>query len=176
MSDGPHITSMEHFESIPHAEIYTKAQQINPAEIASGSLAWAEIARTLATGFGDAAAILDASLARDDDNDDPADLDPGQRCARRMAAAAAEFATAMESIAARLATIAASGEALKLAVVPPNDPMPVAITASLRSGAALMDSQQTDEALRREAVFAMNMVYAPCYRPAGVDLPRFPTL
>jgi hypothetical protein len=171
--DAPFITSMEHFESLPHDEIYAKAQQIDPAELAGGSMAWAEIAGTLSSEFPAACAMLDGLLGGGP-NVPPA-ADPARRCAELIAAFAAEFADALASISARLAAIAAVGEAVKLAVVPPDDHGPTTITTSLLSGASLMDSQQTAETLRREAVLVMNMLYAPSYRPAGDRVPRFPS-
>lgn len=170
--DPPYITSMEHFESLRHDEIYAKAQQIDPAALAMASATWMEIAGTITAGFPAATAILDGVL--NDERWHGAAADAAAQSARSISASATEFAEAMASVSTRLAAVAAAGEAVKLAVVPPNDRGPVAIITSLLSGASLMDAQQMEEALRKEAVLVMNTVYAPCYRPAGEGVPGFP--
>ncbi|MEV6255729.1 hypothetical protein AB0L97_20970, partial [Nocardia sp. NPDC051911] len=171
-SDPTYINSMEHFESMRHDEIYAKAQQIDPAQVLHASTIWLDAAGTLTTSFplthGGVDRVMDAADWKG------AAADAAQACARSFAASADELAAVLGQVGARLGGVAAAAEAVKLAVVPPGASGPVGAIAQLLEAAHVIDAQMAQEALRQEAVLAMNMVYKPAYSTAGSAVPALP--
>ncbi|WP_194819066.1 hypothetical protein [Nocardia sp. XZ_19_385] len=171
-NDPNYITSMEHFESMTHEQIYAGTQQINAAEILRASVTWLEAAGTLATSFPLTRASTDRvmnSMAWEG-----AAADAAYASTRSFAASVDELSAIMGQVGALLGGLAAAAEAVKLAVVPPGDTGPVGAIAKLLEAANVISAQMAQEALRQEAVLAMNMIYKPAYGLAGNGVPALP--
>ncbi|MEV6275017.1 hypothetical protein [Nocardia sp. NPDC051832] len=171
-NDPNYITSMEHFESMTHEQIYAGTQQIDAAEILRASVTWLEAAGTLATSFPLTRASTDRvmnSMAWEG-----AAADAAYASTRSFAASVDELSAIMGRVGARLGGLAAAAEAVKLAVVPPGSSGPVGAIAKLLEAANVISAQMAQEALRQEAVLAMNMIYKPAYGLAGSGVPALP--
>ncbi|MFC9895177.1 hypothetical protein ACFVMC_15955 [Nocardia sp. NPDC127579] len=171
-SDPNYITSMEHFESMTHEQIYAGTQQIDAAEIARASVTWLEAAGTLATAFPLTRASADRvmnSMAWEG-----AAAEAAYASTRSFAASVDELSGILGQVGARLGGLAAAAEAVKVAVVPPGGSGPVGAIARLLEAANVISAQLAQEALRQEAVLAMNMVYKPAYSLAGTGVPALP--
>lgn len=116
-NDPDYISSMEHFESMRHEEIYAKTQQIDAAQILSASAAWLEVAGTLATSFPLTRASSDRVM--NSMEWEGATADAAYASARSYAESVDELAAIMGQVGARLGGVAAAAEAVKIAVVPP---------------------------------------------------------
>ncbi|MEU7632293.1 hypothetical protein AB0C34_20235 [Nocardia sp. NPDC049220] len=170
--DPDYIGSMEHFESMRHEQIYAKAQQIDAAQVSRASATWLEVAGALATSFpltkGSVDRVLNSMRWQG------ATADAAYASARSFAASVDELAAVMGEVGARLGGVAAAAEAVKLAAVPPGNSGPIGTVAKLLEAARVIDAQMAQEALRQEAVLAMNMVYKPAYSAAGTAVPALP--
>lgn len=171
-TDPTYISSMEHFESMPHEEIYAKAQQIDAAEILRASITWLEVAGTLTTSFPLTRASADRVMNAMEWQG--ATADAAYASTRSYAASVDELAAIMGQVGARLSAVAAAAEATKIAVVPPGDSGPIGTIAKLLEAARVIDAQVAQEAMRQEAVLAMNMIYKPAYTMAGTAVPALP--
>ncbi|MGW0247792.1 hypothetical protein ACWDYH_14280 [Nocardia goodfellowii] len=171
-NDPNYITAMEHFESMTHEQIYAGTQQIDAAEILRASVTWLEAAGTLATSFPLTRASTDRvmnAMAWEG-----AAADAAYASTRSFAASVDELSAIMGQVGARLGGLAAAAEAVKLAVVPPGSSGPVGAIARLLEAANVISAQMAQEALRQEAVLAMNMIYKPAYSLAGSGVPALP--
>ncbi|WP_431962706.1 hypothetical protein [Nocardia sp. bgisy134] len=171
-TDPTYINSMEHFESIPHEEIYAKTQQIDAGEILRASVTWLEVAAALATSMpltrGGADRVMNGMEW------EGAAASAAYASTRSFASSVDELSAVMGQVGARLGGVAAAAEAVKLAVVPPGSSGPIGAIAQLLEAANVIDAQMAQEALRQEAVLAMNMVYKPAYTMAGNGVPALP--
>ncbi|MEU2254150.1 hypothetical protein [Nocardia xishanensis] len=171
-TDPTYINSMEHFESMPHEEIYAKTQQIDAGEILRASVTWLEVAAALATSMpltrGGADRVMNGMEW------EGAAANAAYASTRSFAASVDELSAVMGQVGARLGGVAAAAEAVKLAVVPPGSSGPIGAIAQLLEAANVIDAQMAQEALRQEAVLAMNMVYKPAYTMAGNGVPALP--
>ncbi|AFT99773.1 hypothetical protein [Nocardia brasiliensis] len=170
--DPDYISSMEHFESMRHEEIYAKAQQIDAAEVLRASVAWLEVAGTLSTSFPLTRTSTDRVMNSMEWQGAAADA--AFASTRSFAASVDELAAIMGQVGARLGGVAAAAEAVKIAVAPPGGSGPIGAVAKLLEAAHVIDAQMAEEALRQEAVLAMNMVYKPAYSTAGKAVPALP--
>ncbi|MCP2292852.1 hypothetical protein [Nocardia amikacinitolerans] len=171
-TDPTYISSMEHFESMPHEEIYAKTQQIDAGEILRASVTWLEVAAALAASMplsrGGADRVMNGMEW------EGAAANAAYASTRSFAASVDELSAVMGQVGARLGGVAAAAEAVKLAVVPPGSSGPIGAIAQLLEAANVIDAQMAQEALRQEAVLAMNMVYKPAYSMAGNGVPALP--
>ncbi|WP_036530178.1 hypothetical protein, partial [Nocardia sp. CNY236] len=170
--DPVYINSMEHFESMRHEEIYTKAQQIDAASILHASTTWLEVAGALTTSFPLTRDAVDRVMNSMDWQG--ATAEAAMASARSFAASVDELASVLGQVGARLGGVAAAAEAVKLAVVPPGDSGPVGTIARALEAAGVIDAHMAQEALRHEAILVMNMVYKPAYSAAGSGVPALP--
>ncbi|GAA5068892.1 hypothetical protein [Nocardia callitridis] len=171
-NDPDYISSMEHFESMRHEEIYAKAQQIDAEQVLRASATWLEVAGTLTASFPLTRDTVDREM--NSVQWQGATADAAYESTRSFAASVDELAGIMTEVSARLGGVAAAAEAVKLAVVPPGTSGPVGAIAELLESAHVIDAQAAQEVLRQEAVLAMNMVYKPAYRLAGTGVPALP--
>ncbi|RDI63843.1 hypothetical protein [Nocardia pseudobrasiliensis] len=171
-TDPEYISAMEHFESMPHEQIYAGTQRIDAGAIVQASLAWLEGAATLAASMplthGNADRIIDSVQWVG-----PA-ADAAAACTRSFAESLDELAAVMGEVGARLGAVAAAAEAVKLAVVPPGGVGPIGAIARVLEAVHVIDAQIAAEAMRQEAVLAMNMIYKPSYSAAGSGIPALP--
>ncbi|MEU0504082.1 hypothetical protein [Nocardia sp. NPDC005998] len=171
-NDPDYISSMEHFESMKHEEIYAKTQQIDAAQILNASVTWLEVAGTLASSFPLTRASSDRvmnTMAWEG-----AAAEAAYASARSYADSVDELAAIMGQVGTRLGAVAAAAEAVKIAVVPPGNSGPIGTIARLLEAVNVINAQMADEALRQEAVLAMNMIYKPAYQMAGTAIPALP--
>ncbi|WP_228002260.1 hypothetical protein [Nocardia australiensis] len=171
-TDPDYISSMEHFESMRHEEIYAKTQQIDAAQILNASVVWLEVASTLATSFPLTLAGSDRVLNSMEWVG--ATADAAYASARSYAASVDELTAIIGQVGARLSGVAAAAEAVKIAVAPPGSSGPIGAVAKLLEAGGIIDAQMAEEALRQEAVLAMNMIYKPAYGAAGTGVPALP--
>ncbi|MFQ6396792.1 hypothetical protein ACLMAJ_25420 [Nocardia sp. KC 131] len=171
-NDPDYISSMEHFESMRHEEIYAKTQQIDAAQILNASVTWLEVAGTLATSFPLTRASSDRVM--NSMEWEGAAADAAYASARSYAESVDELAAIMGQVGARLGGVAAAAEAVKIAVIPPGTSGPIGAIAKMLEAGGIIDAQMAEEALRQEAVLAMNMVYKPAYGMAGTGIPALP--
>ncbi|WP_040795049.1 hypothetical protein [Nocardia higoensis] len=171
-TDPTYISSMEHFESMSHEEIYAKTQQIDAGEILRASGVWLEAAATVAGAMPLTRAAADRVM--NSMEWEGAAADAAYASTRSFAESVEELTAVMGQVGARLGAVAAAAEAVKLAVVPPGDSGPIGAIARLLEAAKVIDAQMVQEALRQEAVLAMNMIYKPAYSAAGTGVPALP--
>ncbi|TLF53557.1 hypothetical protein FEK31_26360, partial [Nocardia cyriacigeorgica] len=171
-TDPDYISAMEHFESMRHEEIYAKTQEIDAAAIVATSAAWLEAAAGLSTSFPLTRDSVDRVMGSMDW--EGAAADAAHASARSFAASVDELAAVLGQVGARIGAVAAAAEAVKLAVVPPGGSGPIGAIARLLEAANVIDAQMAQEALRQEAVLAMNMIYKPAYTLAGTGVPALP--
>ncbi|HLS78711.1 MAG TPA: hypothetical protein VK083_18170 [Nocardia sp.] len=170
--DPTYISSMEHFESFTHEEIYARTQQIDAGEILRASGAWLEAAATVAGALPLTRAAADRVM--NDMEWEGAAAEAAYASTRSFAESVEELSAVMGEVGARLGAVAAAAEAVKVAVVPPGEGGPVGALARLLEAARIIDAQMAQEALRQEAVLAMNMLYKPAYTAAGTGVPALP--
>jgi len=171
-TDPEYISAMEHFESIPHEEIYAKTQQIDPGDILQASLVWLDAAATITASLPITGNTSDSVM--DSAGWEGVAADAARASTRSFAASMDELAEVIAEVGGRLGAVAAAAEAVKLAVAPPGEPGPIGDVARLLEGARVIDAQQAQEAVRQEAVLAMNMIYKPAYSLAGNGVPALP--
>jgi len=171
-TDPTYISSMEHFESMSHEEIHAKTREIDAGEILRASGVWLEAAATLASAMPLTRAAADRVM--NSMEWEGAAAEAAYTSTRSFAASVEELSAVMGEVGARLGAVAAAAETVKLAVVPPGDSGPVGAIARLLEAAKVIDAQMMQEALRQEAVLAMNMVYKPAYSAAGTGVPALP--
>ncbi|WP_378738604.1 hypothetical protein [Nocardia brasiliensis] len=171
-TDPDYISSMEHFESMRHEEIYAKTQQINAAEVLQASVAWLEVAATLSTSFPLTRGSVDRVMNSMEWKGAAADA--AYASTHSFASSVDELAAIMGQVGARLGGVAAAAEAVKIAVAPPGSSGPIGAVARLLEAAHVIDAKMAEEAMRQEAVLAMNMVYKPAYGMAGKAVPALP--
>ncbi|MFI5782025.1 hypothetical protein [Nocardia sp. NPDC051570] len=170
-TDPEYISAMEHFESMPHEQIYAGTQQIDAGAILQTSAVWLEgatLGASMPLTSGNADRIMDAAQWQG-----PA-ADAAAACARSFAESIDELAAVMGEVGARLGAVATAAEAVKLAVVPPGDSGPIGAIARTLEAIGVIDAQLAAEAMRQEAVLAMNMIYKPSYSAAGNGIPALP--
>ncbi|MFR9751587.1 hypothetical protein ACL02S_11175 [Nocardia sp. 004] len=170
--DPTYISSMEHFESLRHEEIYAKAQQIDAAQIVCAATTWLEVAAALTTSFPLTRAAVERVM--NSMEWEGATADAAEAGTRGFAASIDELAAVLDQVGARLGGVAAAAEAVKVAVAPPGGTGPVGTIARILEAAQVIDAQMAREALRQEAVLAMNMIYKPAYTAAGTGVPALP--
>ncbi|GAA5072783.1 hypothetical protein [Nocardia iowensis] len=171
-TDPDYISSMEHFESMRHEEIYAKTQQINAAEVLQASVAWLEVAATLSTSFPLTRGSVDRVMNSMEWKGAAAEA--AYASTRSFASSVDELAAIMGQVGARLGGVAAAAEAVKIAVAPPGSSGPIGAVARLLEAAHVIDAKMAEETMRQEAVLAMNMVYKPAYGMAGKAVPALP--
>ncbi|WP_268240918.1 hypothetical protein [Nocardia camponoti] len=163
---------MEHFESMPHEQIYQRAQRIDAAAILGSSFAWLEVA----AGVSSSAPTAQKGAAQviDEAGWSGAAADAAAASMRVFADSVDDLAAVCAEVGARLGGVAAAAEAVKIAVVPPGDSGPIGTIARILEAAKVIDAQMAAEALRQEALLAMNMIYKPAYGLAGTNVPGLP--
>ncbi|MFE7718931.1 hypothetical protein ACFU44_07790 [Nocardia rhizosphaerihabitans] len=171
-TDPTYIGAMEHFESMPHEQIYARTQQIDAAAVLSASMDWLESAAALTTTMP--LTRSNAERVIEETGWEGAAADAAFASTRSFAAALDELAEVFGEVGARLGGVAAAAEAVKLAVVAPGGSGPIGTIARLLEAAHVIDAQMAAEALRQEAVLAMNMIYKPAYSLAGTGVPALP--
>ncbi|MFD4428054.1 hypothetical protein [Nocardia sp. NPDC058497] len=171
-TDPTYIGAMEHFESMPHEQIYARTQQIDAAAVLGASMAWLESAAALTTSL--ALTRSNAERVIEETGWEGAAADAAFASTRSFAAALDELAGVFGEVGARLGGVAAAAEAVKLAVVAPGGSGPIGTIARLLEAAHVIDAQMAAESLRQEAVLAMNMIYKPAYTLAGTGVPALP--
>ncbi|MBB5918662.1 hypothetical protein BJY24_007574 [Nocardia transvalensis] len=171
-TDPDYISAMEHFESIPHERIHAGTEKIDAGEILLASQVWLEAAGTLATAMPLTRGNLE--IAMNGARWEGAAADAAEAATRGIADSFEELAAVMGEVGARLGALAAAAEAVKLAVVPPGDSGPIGALARILEAAHVVDAQLAQEALRQEALLAMNMIYKPGYTAAGTAIPALP--
>lgn len=171
-TDPTYISAMEHFESMPHEQIYARTQQIDAAEVLDASIAWLESAAALTTTMPLTRSNADRVI--DGTGWEGAAADAAFASTRAFADSIGELAAVFGEVGARLGGVAAAAEAVKLAVVAPGGSGPIGTIARLLEAAQVIDAQMAAEALRQEAVLAMNMIYKPAYSLAGTGVPALP--
>ncbi|WP_024803265.1 hypothetical protein [Nocardia sp. BMG51109] len=171
-TDPEYISAMEHFESMPHEQIYAGTQQIDAGEILQASSAWLEAAAALATTMPLAHGSVDHAMF--DGHWEGAAAEAAEACARGLTRSVEELAAVLGEVGARLGALAAAAEAVKLAVVPPGNSGPIGDIARLLESAHVIDARIAQEALHQEALLAMNMIYKPAYQAAGSGIPAVP--
>jgi hypothetical protein len=171
-TDPEYISAMEHFESMPHEEIYAQAQRIDAGEILRASLVWLDAATAVTTSMPITRATADDVMSSAGWEGPAADA--AYASTRRFAASVDELAEVMAEVGARLGAVAAAAEAVKLAVVPPGNSGPIGAVVRLLEASHVIDAQLAREAMRQEAVLAMNMIYKPAYSAAGTGIPALP--
>ncbi|MQY26515.1 hypothetical protein [Nocardia aurantia] len=173
-SDPEYISAMEHFEGIPHEQIYAGTQQIDAARIVAAAQVWVEAAGTVSTSMP-----LTRTTADDLINAagwEGAAAEAAYAGTRGFAASVDELATVLGEVGARLGAVAAAAEAVKLAVAPPGDSGPIGAIARALEATGVINARMAQETIRQEAVLAMNMIYKPAYSAAGSHVPALPDL
>ncbi|WP_280317159.1 hypothetical protein [Nocardia wallacei] len=171
-NDPDYISAMEHFESLTHEQIHAGTQRIDAGEILQASLVWLEAAGTLTTSMPLTRNEVDRAM--NGAAWQGAAADAADACTRGLAESVEELAAIMGEVGARLGALAAAAEAVKLAVVPPGSSGPIGTIARILEAAHVLDAQLAQEALRQEALLAMNMIYKPAYTAAGTAVPALP--
>ncbi|WP_280276261.1 hypothetical protein [Nocardia wallacei] len=171
-NDPDYISAMEHFESLTHEQIHAGTQRIDAGEILQASLVWLEAAGTLTTSMPLTRNEVDRAM--NGAGWQGAAADAADACTRGLAESVEELAAIMGEVGARLGALAAAAEAVKLAVVPPGNSGPIGAIARILEAAHVLDAQLAQEALRQEALLAMNMIYKPAYTAAGTAVPALP--
>ncbi len=171
-ADPEYISAMEHFESVPHERIYAGTQQIDAGEIARASLVWLNGAATINTAMPITRSTTDGVM--NSIGWEGAAADAAYASTRSFAESLDELAEVMAEVGARLGTVAAAAEAVKLAVAPPGGSGPIGAVARALEAAHVIDAALAQETLRQEAVLAMNMIYKPAYSGAGTGIPALP--
>ncbi|WP_280369122.1 hypothetical protein [Nocardia wallacei] len=171
-NDPDYISAMEHFESLTHEQIHAGTQRIGAGEILQASLVWLEAAGTLTTSMPLTRNEVDRAM--NGAGWQGAAADAADACTRGLAESVEELAAIMGEVGARLGALAAAAEAVKLAVVPPGNSGPIGAIARVLEAAHVLDAQLAQEALRQEALLAMNMIYKPAYTAAGTAVPALP--
>ena len=108
-TDPTYISAMEHFESMPHEQIYTRTQQIDAGAVLGASRTWLETAATLTTSMPLTKASADRVI--NDTGWSGAAADAAAASTRSFAASIDELAAVMAEVGARLGGVAAAAEA-----------------------------------------------------------------
>ncbi|MCX4097449.1 hypothetical protein [Nocardia sp. alder85J] len=173
-TDPEYISAMEHFEGIPHEQIYAGTQQIDATQILAASLVWLQAAGTVTTSMPITRTNADQVIGSADWEGPAAEA--ALAGTRSFAASVDELAAVLGEVGARLGAVAAAAEAVKLAVAPPGDSGPIGAIARALESVGVIDARMAQETLRQEAVLAMNMIYKPAYSTAGSHVPALPRL
>lgn len=185
-TDAAYIQRMEHFEGVPHEEIYTNAQSMAPgrmhhhadeflsiASSLSGSLLGAHLAinRALSDGFDGqfATAALDAAKRFYDQAMDVHDVifAVGHRIKAAAYGAEVVKSSVPPPVPASNATPAPAGTPTTAV-----QPGPVTLVDLLDPSGATSSTAAKEEQ-RQVAVGVMNTVYKPTYQPSGEGVPTF---
>ncbi|WP_280315062.1 hypothetical protein [Nocardia wallacei] len=182
-TDPAYIADIEHWEKVPHAEIYKQVQAMDPVSMHEKAGVWSDISAGVSGGlFGLHLSIqkaLSEGLAGKAG-------DAGQLAARKFIDQATDVQEVIKAVSVRLNSVAYGAEALKRLVPPPVTTTPESTTAVQSSVAALYPALTggatpgatigvgvSEDDQYRLAITAMQQNYDPIYRPAGENVPTF---
>ncbi|ONM50600.1 hypothetical protein [Nocardia donostiensis] len=187
--DPPYITRMEHFEGIPHQEIYDKAQTMHPGVMQDLGDTYVEISNTLSGGLLGAHLAINRALS---DGLEGEFATGAAEATKRFYDQATDVQEVIHNVGRRLKAAAYGAEVVKLSVQKPPSgtatgaPPGTATTDLPPNLAALGDAMLTvaapsdasaleraKEEQRQLAIHVMNTVYKPTYQPAGEGVPTF---
>lgn len=170
-TDASYVQTREAFESMSHQEIYSKSQDMKPANIHQASKALQDIGAMVqqigiwphaqaVTRLRDAWTGTAANAAQD--------------AIEKLGSATMAGSDIINAVGLRLDAVAYGAEALKPAIPPPTGSVNPALLpgALLNPGAAVEQSKQ-QEADRQQAIAAMNAIYKPTFWPAGEGVPTY---
>lgn len=183
--DPSYIQRMEHFEGIPHQEMYEKAQDMKPGMMHQVGDIYVEIANKLSGG------LLGAHLALNRAHSDGIEGEfaaAAADSAKRFYEQATDVQEVLHAVGRRLKAAAYGAEVVKASVPPASTssgtgpPAPGSSAgpqelAGMLAGAAapgdLAAQESAKEEQRQVAIGVMNSVYKPTYQPAGDGVPTY---
>ncbi|MBF6162471.1 hypothetical protein IU438_11705 [Nocardia cyriacigeorgica] len=177
---------MEHFEGIPHEEIYANAQTMAPGNIHTYGDRFLSIATSLSGSLFGAHLAINRALS---DGFDGQFATAALDAAKRFYDQATDVHDVIFAVGHRIKAAAYGAEVVKSSVPPPpsasdTTPAPAGTptTAVQSSPVTLVDlldpsgassSGTAKEEQRQVAVGVMNTVYKPTYQPSGEGVPTF---
>ncbi|WP_028477266.1 hypothetical protein [Nocardia sp. CNY236] len=171
-TDPPYAPTVEVFDSLTHAEIHARVQQLDPAVLAGGAQVWNETAAAVSEAVAQTHSEIRAAIA------------DGWRGAAAASAEAAmsaferdghDLAEVFAVVAYRLGRACDAAETVRAAV---SEPPEVAVDL----GAALLnpdrassniDQQKASEHARQDVVRVMDDVYVGAFIGTGIGVPAF---
>ncbi|MFB7876973.1 hypothetical protein ACFC06_17095 [Nocardia sp. NPDC056064] len=171
-ADPAYIQAMEEFAAMPHAEIYRRAQEMQPGVMAQTAETWKAISTALTGNVIGLTAKVNATIARGWEG----------RTAEAIGAATqaltgrlTELQNVTQAVAWRVEAAAFGAEVVRAQIQPP----PAAVSGPAVPGAenpvdAVGATQAQSEAWQA-AIWTMRNNYQPTYEPAGQGVPVFPT-
>ncbi|WP_280439143.1 hypothetical protein [Nocardia cyriacigeorgica] len=177
---------MEHFEGVPHEEIYTKAQSMAPGRMHHHADEFLSIASSLSGSLFGAHLAINRALS---DGFDGQFATAALDAAKRFYDQAMDVHDVIFAVGHRIKAAAYGAEVVKSSVPPPTpasnttpvpagtpaaavQPSPVTLVDLLDpSGAS--SSATAKEEQRQVAIGVMNTVYKPTYQPSGEGVPAF---
>lgn len=169
--DPSYITRMEHFEGIPHQEIYDHVRAMKVDVIADMGAKWRKIANNLSAKILGSRLALHRALSEGFGGEFAQAAETG---ANTFFDGAENLQHAVSTVGYRIGAVAGAAEAVKLSVPPPPKDAPTqGLLPGAESPTAVADNMRQQEEQRQVAIGVMNSVYKPNYQPAGDGVPTF---
>lgn len=170
-NDPDYIEVMEDFGSLAHADIYAKAQQMQPGVMHQSADGWKDIATALTGNMIGFSAKVNKTLARSWQGQT---ADAISAAVRTMTGELTAIQNVVQGVGYRMESAAYGAEVVKAAVppVPSNNPSGVLGVTEPSAGVnAAKTSLDTEQA----AQWVLRNNYQPTYEPAGQGVPVFTT-
>ncbi|MGW4636108.1 hypothetical protein [Nocardia sp. NPDC004415] len=171
-ADPAYIQAMEEFAAMPHAEIYRRAQEMQPGVMAQTAETWKAISTALTGNVIGLTAKVNATIARGWEG----------RTAEAIGAATqaltgrlTELQNVTQAVAWRVEAAAFGAEVVRAQIQPP----PAVVSGPAVPGAEnpvdAVGSTQAQSEAWQAAIWTMRNNYQTTYEPAGQGVPVFPT-
>ncbi|OQS17167.1 hypothetical protein B0T36_00680 [Nocardia donostiensis] len=179
--DPSYIKRMEHFEGIPHQEIYDDAQDMKPGAMHSVGDVLVAISNSLSGGLLGAHLAINRALS---DGLEGEFATGAAEAAKRFYDQATDVQEVIHSVGRRIKAAAYGAEVVKNSVpppptgtastdLPPNFAVLGNTTLTVASPSDTSALERAKEEQRQVAIGVMNTVYKPTYQPAGEGVPTF---
>ncbi|MFF2083622.1 hypothetical protein ACFVVM_07585 [Nocardia sp. NPDC058176] len=171
-ADPAYIQMMEEFASMPHADLYAKAQQMQPGVLSQVAERWETISTSLTANMIGLNAKVNGTIARGWEGQTGEAI---LAATRAMTELLSEVQNVAQGVGYRVHAVAHGAEVVKAQIQPP----PTSSTGPLIPGAEnpidAIDAAKAASDAWQAAIWTMRNNYVPTYEPAGQDVPVFPT-
>ncbi|MFD3701965.1 hypothetical protein ACFWUP_02345 [Nocardia sp. NPDC058658] len=170
-TDPAYIQMMEEFSKISHADLYAKAQQMQPGVMTQSAEALKAIGTALTGNVIGITGKVNATIARGWEGQTAQAITAATRA---MTGRLTELQNVTQSVAWRVEAAAFGAEAVKAQIQPPPAPRIPLIPGAESPAVAIASAKEQSDAWQA-AIWTMRNSYVPTYEPAGQGVPVFPT-
>ncbi|WP_336086312.1 WXG100 family type VII secretion target [Nocardia sp. SSK8] len=170
-ADPAYIRTMEEFAAMPHAEIYRRAQEMQPGVMTQTAESWKAISTALTGNVIGINAKVNATIAQGWEGQTAQAVSAATRL---LTGRLTELQNVTQVVAWRVDAAARGAETVKAQIQPPPVTVPGPTVLGAENPVGAVGSTQAQSDAWQAAIWTMRNNYQPTYEPAGQDVPVFP--